>query len=218
MNKNLIFFLLLFLAIFLVFKNALGMHFMSDDFSFYRVSNAKSIHDFIYFFFPVKSYFFRPIPTEVYYFLIIKSGNNFLLGHLVGFATYFLGLIALFKISLKLTKKEGLSYLFTFMYGISFIHVFQLYMFNTFQEICLFTFLAVSFYLYLQNKLLPSLVFFLLALLSKETAILYPLTLVAYESFRTRRFNLIRKNLLFLFLSAVFAIIYKAGVSGVEQI
>lgn len=218
-KKNLVFFSFLFFSIILLFHNAFNMHFMSDDFSFYKVSQASNIKEFLNFFIPNKPYFFRPIPTEVYYFIIRASGTNFLLGHIIGFLTYFAGLYFLFKVSLKLTKKEDLSYLFTFMYGISFIHVFQLYMFNTFQEICLFTFLIAAFYFYLSKRLLPSFILFLLALLSKETAILFPVALVALEIYKNRyRISWIKKVIPFAITSAIFLIIYKAGVSGVEQI
>lgn len=216
---KLTFFASLYILLIVLFNKSFSLGLTSDDYTFYKISQAHNIKEFLYFFYPIKPYFFRPLPTEVFYYFLHLTRGNFFIGHVVVFLTYFVGLYFLFGVLFKITKNKAFSYLTTFMYAISFIHVFQLYMFNTFQEICLFTFLSISSYFYLSKKTLISLLFFILALLSKETAALFPLMLIIYASYEKRRINLEIKNLIpFGLLSLIAIFFYKTGVSGVEQI
>lgn len=218
-KKDLLFFSGLYILILYFFSYAFNMKLMTDDYTFYHISQAHNLKEFLYFFYPFKNLFYRPIPTELFYFILRLSGANFVFGHIIVFTTYFIGLFFLFKISFKILKSRLFSYLVVFMYGISFIHVFQLYMFNTFQEICLFTFFAISFYMYIQKRIRLSILFFIFALLSKETAALFPALIIAYEIYLNRkiRFNF-KKILPFILLSAVFTFLYRSGINSVQQI
>jgi hypothetical protein len=184
MKKNWEYFLGLFVLILYLFKNAFDIKLFQDDYLFIQITNIKDFWGFINFFNPIRNYSYKPIPTEVFYFIFQKLGNNFFIAHSIVFITYFIGLIYLYKIIEKVTKNEVWAKITTLLYGISFIHVFQLYWLATYQEILMFTLLAVSFYKYLNDRFFQSLIFFVLALFCKETAILYAVFLLFYVSLR----------------------------------
>lgn len=181
MKKNWHFFVGLFLLISYLFKNAFSIKLFQDDYLFIQITKINDIWGFLNFFNPIRTYSYKPLPTEVFYFIFQQLGNNFFIAHSIVFITYFIGLIYLYKIIVKVTKNEIWAKVSTLLYGISFIHIFQLYWLATYQEILMFTLLLVSFYKYLNNKFFSSLIFFILALFCKETAILYAVFLVFWE-------------------------------------
>lgn len=213
-----IYFSFLFIIILLLFRNAFTIDFFLDDYFFLKVGKADSIMDFMTFFSPFKDYFFRPIPTEMFYFLINLFNRNLLFAHGIVFLTFFLGLVFLYKCSIFITKNKYASYLFTGMYAVHFTHVFQLYQVATAIEIALFTFLVVSFYLFLKKKYILSGMFFIFALLSKETAVLYPLALVIYLAVSKARKRNNKIVGVFFLLALLFILIYKYGTSHVVSI
>lgn len=214
---QLIFFTSLFVFLIFIMKNAFSVDFFLDDFFFLKVGKADSIIEFINFFSPIKDYFYRPIPTELFYLIINLTQQNLFIAHSIVFIFYFIGLIFLFKSSEILTKNRTFSYIFIFIYAISYTHVFQLYQLATFIEIALFTFLSISFYFYLKKKYLLSFLFFIFALMSKETAVLFPILLFLYEVIFNRKIKkhmILRISLLFI-ISAIFVLIYKHATSSV---
>jgi len=181
-HKEKLYFFLFFLILLFVFFNAFKIGFFADDYFYLKISKIGNLSQFINFFSPQKSYFYRPLTSEVFYFFYHLTHSIFFL-HLIVFAVYFLGLIFLFRIINKLFRDTRLSFLFIFLYAVNFTHVFQLYAINTFQEIALFAFLTISFYFYIYNKKAASLGFFIFALLSKEAALIFPLWLLLFETF-----------------------------------
>ena len=206
----LVYFIFLFSLILFFMKGAFVVDIYVDDFFFFKISKANSIGDFMNFFSPIRNYFYRPIPTELFYFIINILNKNLFIAHLISFFTYFIGLIFLYKITRYISCSQLFAFIFTFIYGISFTHVFQLYQLNTFQEICLMTFLSVSFYFFLKKKYFISLIFYLFALMSKETAILFPIVLGAYQVLKFRHFDkrFSIAFLAFLVLSGAFIVLY----------
>ncbi len=219
-KNNYFFFGLLFVMIFAFFKNALTMNFILDDFFFLRISHAKSFHDFINLFSPFRDYSYKPLATEVYYFFIRILKFNLLVGHLIAFITFFIGLYYLYKCLKTISKNDFFSKLATALYALHFTHVFQLYYFGTFQEVAIFTFLAISFYLFLNNKYFRSLLFYVFALLSKETAILFLPFLVFFAILKQR--NILKKTALSLIpytlISGIFYLLYKISLSHVTAL
>jgi len=106
-----------------------------------------------------------------------------------------------------LTKNSALAKLTVFLYAINFVHVFQLYWFATFQEIVVFAGLAASFYFYLRREIPLSIILFIVALLSKETAILYIIFLVFFEIF-SKHSRKIRNNKTVLIIFGVISLIF----------
>ncbi len=212
------FFPLLFLAVIILFKNAFFINFFIDDFFFLKIGKAHSFIDFWKFFWPVKSYFYRPIPTEFFYYLINSVKSNVLSAHLLVFVVYFVGLYFAYLSLLKLTNNKLLSKITIILYSLSFIHVFQLYQLATFIEIALFTFISISFYLFLEKKYFLSLLFFVFACMSKETSILFPVFLAAVVIFNKNVLPKKRMFFLYFLVSAIFAFIYKFGVGSVVAV
>ena len=216
-NSDIFFFSLLFLLVLILFKNAFSMQFFRDDFFFLKISDAKSFSDFINFFSPIRTYSYKPLASEVFYFFLISIGKNIFIGHLLVFSVYFIGLYYLKKTIMLLTNNNLFSRLTVFFYAISFIHVFQLFLFATFQEVMLFTCIVLSFYYYQKNKTLLNLLFFLVALLSKETAILFIVFLTAFE-FVCKKNTFIKKFpslVANIILAAIFLFVYKYSLSHV---
>jgi len=186
LRSELAFFLLLFLLILVLFHTAFGIGFFQDDYFFVHISRADTLGQFLNFFNPIRTYSFKPLASEVFYFLLRLFQFNTFLGHVVVFFVYFAGLYFLFESVKSVFKDSRLARLTVILYAVHFSHVFQLYWFATFQEVVVFTALSGSFLLYLRKRYIPSLVFFTAALLSKETATLYAPFLILYEIVRGR--------------------------------
>ncbi len=218
-----LFFTALVVYVLFVFRNAFSINFFQDDFFFLKISNVKNIVDFLNFYSPFRQYSYKPLAGETFYFIIHLLSNNVILGHLIVFVTYFIGLMFLYQIIKLLMKNDLLAKLSVFFYAISFIHVFQLYWFATFQEIAIFTFLVVSFYTFLRNKYLLSVIFFILACLCKETAVLYAPFLVLYVIIANRgKLMNVKKQfiplVIILAVTLLFWLMYRYSLSFVTQL
>lgn len=216
-----LFLLALFSSVFFFFQKAFSIKFFLDDYFFIKIGQINSLTQFFNFFNPVRNYFYRPVPVELFYFILQLLHYHLFLAHLIVFVVYFIGLYFLYQSLCIITKRRLLAQMAVTLYALHFTHVFQLYQLATFIEICLFTFLSVSLYFFLQSRIKTSLFFFLIGLLSKETAILFPIFLLFFVAaynwpqFRLKNF----KNLRYYFLiSLIFLFIYKMGVSGVATV
>ena len=115
-NSDIFFFSLLFLLVLILFKNAFSMQFFRDDFFFLKISDAKSFSDFINFFSPIRTYSYKPLASEVFYFFLISIGKNIFIGHLLVFSVYFIGLYYLKKTIMLLTNNNLFSRLTVFFW------------------------------------------------------------------------------------------------------
>lgn len=177
-----------FLGIILIFlfRGAFNTYIFKDDFFLFVTSRADNLVQFLNFFTPYKAYgFYRPVGIEVFYFLA-NIINNLLITRLVVFAVFFVGLIFLYRVVLSLTQNKYFAFGVTALYSVSSTHVYQLYWLATFQEVAVFTFSAITVYLFIKGRFLSSLIFFVLALLSREEAIVLPalLLLLRYKNWR----------------------------------
>jgi len=216
-KKNLPFFTTIILLIFLFFNRAFSMNFFKDDYFFLKISHINNIQGFINFFSPIRTYSYKPLASEVFYFFI---RNNIFLGHLIVFITYIIGLYFLFQIVQIIFKKTVFSYIFVFLYAVSFIHVFQLYWLSTYQEIVVFTCLTLSFYLFLKNIFFFCFVFYVFALLSKETAILFmPFFLLVIFLLKRNKIKLfIKPIIIYILISLGFLLIYRYSLKFVTSL
>src|SRR3989344_8152437 len=98
------FFVFLFALTAFLFRNAFTTYFFNDDFFFLKIARINSFHQFINFFSPVRQYSYKPISTEVFYFLIHLFNDNIFVAHLLGFLIYFIGIYYLYKIIFLLSK------------------------------------------------------------------------------------------------------------------
>lgn len=179
-KKTRFFFGSLLLLIVFLFRNTFSLYFFADDFHFLALSRIDSVSDFFQFFSPYRDFFYRPLSTEVFYWFIHLVNYQLQIVKIVVFTIYFVGLFYVWKTIHFLTKTVYTATLTMFLYGVSFIHVYQLYWLATFQEVALFTSLIISFYFFLTKKHTISILAFLIALLSKETAVLYVPFLLLY--------------------------------------
>lgn len=193
------------------FKNAFSIGFFKDDLYFLNLSQISSLSEFFGFFNPlsVRGGGFRPVSTQLFYFLINFLNLSHFQIHLIMFLVYILGLVFLFKSLLAITKNRNFAMITVWLYALSFIHVFQLYTACTFQEICLFTFLNLSFYYLLQKREKLSFLFFVLALASKEYAIFYPVLIwvIFLGQNKIKNFSNIQISKLYLIIITLSALI-----------
>ncbi|PIQ73014.1 hypothetical protein COV58_04775 [Candidatus Roizmanbacteria bacterium CG11_big_fil_rev_8_21_14_0_20_36_8] len=218
-ERDLYFFSLLFGVLIVLFRNSFFIGFFSDDYTFLKLSYIENINGLINFFIPGKLYFYRPLSTEVFYGFIQIFPNAQVVGHLIVMSTYATALIGLYKVSIILAKNKTFSKFFIFMYAIHFSHVFQLYWLATFQEVIMFCFLVYSTLFFLKQKYIVSIFLFFLALLSKETAIVYPVFLLALLQVKQKFKKTMGWIFVFISLSlATYFAFYLSGIENVEQI
>lgn len=217
LKKYLYFFLFIFISVFLFFNKAFSMNFFKDDYFFLKISRIHNLAGFINFFSPIRTYSYKPLASEVFYFLI---RNHIWIGHLIVFLTYLFGLYFLFLIVQTISKKINFSFLVVFFYSISFIHVFQLYWLSTYQEIVVFAALTASFYLFLKKKYFFSYICYIIALFSKETAILFlPFFLTAIIFIKKRGLSKIKFPIfIFCLISLLFFLIYRYSLKFVTSL
>ncbi len=200
------FLLLLFVLIAVFFSGAFNINFIADDFYFLKISRVSEWQDIVGFFSPLRTTFYRPLASEVFYSLLTLTGRTVVIGHAIVFIIYGIGVYALYQCIKIVSKKELLAHIATLLYALHLTHVFQLYSFNTFQEILMFNGLAWSFLSLLQKQQTRSYIFFIIALLSKETALLYPFFLMLMG----------RKALPFFILSLTGLLLYLPGAMSVS--
>lgn len=214
------FFAVLFATVLFLFRNAFSINFFADDYFFLKISRVESFSDFLGFFSPIREHFYRPVGSEVYYSLIHALGDNLILGHALSFSVFFMGLYFLFRIIEDLSGNQALARLTVSLYAINFIHVFQLYYFGTFQEVAVFAFLTIALFNFLKGKNLSASVFFILALLSKETAILFvlftPFLILFLRKGKSAKYR--QGVIAFLAITLLFAAIYQYSLRYVTQI
>jgi hypothetical protein len=165
----------------IVYRQAFTLQYFMDDFFFIKISRVSDIGEFFQFFNPFRDYFYRPISTEFFYFILSLFDYNRVVAHSIVFVVFLTGLFFLYQSTRFFTKDRLFPALAVVLYAFHLVHVFQLYWLATAQEVFLFTFLSTSFFAYLRKKYLISTVLFLCALLSKETAIMYPIALIILE-------------------------------------
>jgi len=166
-------------------------YFSQDDFYLFKISQAKNLHEFFNFFSFNRPYtFYRPLSTEVYFFVNhTLFGMNPLPFRLVSFGFFAGSTILTALITKRLTKNETVSILTAFFYGVSAIHFGGLFWSSAYQMICVAFFYLLAFYCYLLFRASKKLIIFVfsilsfcLALLSMELAITLPLILIIYEA------------------------------------
>ena len=185
---------LIFISSSLLFYKSLFVFFTNDDFFFLKVAQAKNIGDFLNFFNLLKGPdgfgMYRPLTTQVFYFISWKFFNlNPLPLHVISFLFLFIIITLIYKLVLNLIGDEKVALISAFLYAVSATHFGHLYYLATFQELGMTSFVLLSCLSFLRRKNILSLIFFILALLSKETAVITPILLVLIYLFQVRSIN-----------------------------
>lgn len=176
--------LVLFLIIIIFFGQLLFFNFSQDDFYCLLISKANSVKDFLIFFTPEHSFitskyiFYRPLSTQFYFGVMQKIvGLNPFYFHFASLIVHLFNTLLVYKLTKEFTKNEKISYLSAFVYGINQTLTISIGWASNIQELMVTTFILLGIILFKRKQDLFSLISFILALLSKETAITFPITL-----------------------------------------
>lgn len=174
------------LLLFFIYLPSFGNFFSADDWFHLRVSNVNKLSEFLNFFSFEKTAqsiaFYRPLPTQVFFFVFQKLfGTNPLPYHLFVIVCFGYSLYLINKLAGSLLNSEKKALLATIVYGLSASNFTRLYFLSAFQEIALVIFSLLCILNYLKQTIrhkLYAISFFILALLSKETAVVLPVILL----------------------------------------
>jgi hypothetical protein len=107
--------------------------------------------------------------------------------HIISFIVFFIIIFLVAKLAKFLTNDNKLAVLSSFLYAVSVTHFGQLYYVGAFQELCLTALFLASVIFFIEyetqgkhpiGKLMMSFLLFILALMSKETAVVLPFILI----------------------------------------
>jgi len=187
-------FLIIFFSL-LLFSPAIFNFFSSDDWFHLRISQITSFKDFLSFFsfFPNQhsAAFYRPLSTQVFFFVFQKLfGLSPWPYYLFIFLVFGFSLWLVYRLAKIIFKNENQSLLALVFYAFSITHFTRLYFLSAFQEILMTVFVLLTILTYLKKPSLKTNLltafFFIMALLSKETAVVLPLILILLDWFRGR--------------------------------
>ena len=169
----------------LLFLPSLWNFFSGDDWFHLRLTQISSLKEFFNFFSfsPTNqsAAFYRPLSTQTFFFVFQQvfglTAWPYYLFVLIcfGFSLYLVYLFALSQF-----KDKSRSFLTAFIYGVSISNFTRLYFLSAFQEIALVIFSLLCLLSFQKSKV-KSLLFFILALLSKETAIVLPVLILTFN-------------------------------------
>lgn len=191
-NKtNLILFLIILVAV-LIFSPSLFTFFSQDDFIHlsFSLSGEKVLRAFNIFAkgeFP----FYRPIPTQLYYFVNYSIFRFWPVGyHMVNFILFTINCLLVFKLVNRLVKKTGPALIAVLFFSINSTHFASLFSPAYVHELFYVLFGLTTVYFYIKFldarniwNLLISLLFYIFALMSKETAVMLPFILILVNFF-----------------------------------
>ncbi len=175
----------LYLTPVLLFLGSLGNFFASDDWFHLRISQISSFGEFLNFFSfsntAQSAAFYRPLPTQLFFYVFQGIfGLTAWPYHLFVLICFGYSLYLIKKFSSVYLKSEISQLITVLIYGLSVSNFTRLYFLSAFQEISLVIFSLLCLLNFPKSKL-KSAIFFVLALMSKETAIVLPLLLFVFN-------------------------------------
>lgn len=208
--------LCIFLTSFIMFFRSLFVFYTNDDFFLLKISNANNIHDFINFFGIFKGPdglgMYRPLTTQVFYFLAHRISNlNPLILHIVSFGVFFAVIYLVYKLTIELIKDKKVALISAFLYSVSASHFAHLYYLATFQELGMTLFVLLTCLMFLKKRYFLAFIFFVLSLMSKETAVVTPFLLgliYLFQKYRKEKVIKFKKFLFYLLPYVTCLIVY----------
>lgn len=181
MNRK-YFILILIFSVLLCYVNTLRNGFIWDD-DKYITSNEeiKSLSNIPYMFKVSKEEPYRPLRTLTFALEYSLFGLKPSPYHFDNVLIHILNVLLLFNILLLIFRDEKLAFFSALIFGIYPAWNEAIVWVKNRATLLSMFFMLLSFYLYLKNKILLSFVPFILALLSKEIAIVLPAVITAYE-------------------------------------
>lgn len=173
----------------IAYFSSLNYGFSQDDFIHLYSSSASSISAFLNFFNPFFRYpdifFYRPLSTQVYFFInTTLFALNPLPFHIEGLILHSINSVIFYSLIKKIWQNSKIAFTSATFYAVSAVHFLSLYYISAFQEIARIFFILLFlliFLNYLESKkkrlYLLSIAFFIASLLSKETSLVAPLLL-----------------------------------------
>ena len=177
----------------LLFSPSLTNFFFGDDWFHLRVSRIQTLSQFVNFFSfsrtPQSITSYRPIPSQVFFFFFHSLfGLNPLPYHLFALAVFGSNIFLVYHLARLIFSARKPALLSAALYGLSADHFTALYSIASFQEIALVFFVLSTVLAYhragvthSRGWLLTSLACFIMALASKETAVVTPFLLVGLD-------------------------------------
>jgi len=184
-KKN--FFLLVFLLIcfFLIYRTSFTSFFSQDDFYHLALGRIESPLDFFNFFNPwvQKDVHFRPLGTQVFFAIAHLFSQNLapLILRLIALIFHLANFYLVFLLLKKFLKKETPAVILAGLYLLAPLHFMSLYYISAFQQILATFCQLLAFWFFSLGKKKRVFFCFALALLSKETAIVFPGLLLIFS-------------------------------------
>lgn len=173
------------------FRSSLNNYFVADDFIWLRWAAISSIRNIEDFFFNSYGFFYRPLAKTLFLFIQPISSLQPEGYHLVSLFFHFLGAIAAYFLTLKLTKKKLIAFITASLFLLHPIHEENIFWISSLSILMASVFYLLSFLFYLswrEEKRISkfgfwiiSLILFILALCSHELAVTLPLALIFYD-------------------------------------
>lgn len=225
--RDWLFKVIIILAGLIFYLPSLQFGFSQDDFIHLFSSQANSFLDFLNFFNPFYHYpdifFFRPITTQVYFFLNSSLfGLNPLAFHIEGLILHSVNSVLLFLLIKKLWKNNQIAFISGLFYAVSASHFLSLYYISAFQEIGRMFFILSSILLFFKYQdsskkifLFTSLLSFTAALLSKETSLIMPVLLIPLAILRSKNIKNIKSIVLYFLAATTYLVVRISGFQSI---
>jgi len=178
--------IIILLLLLFLYEPSISIFFSGDDWFHLRVSNIANIHQFLNFFSFSRNEqtiaFYRPLSTQVFFFTFQKLfGLNPIPFHIFSLIVFGVSVYIFKKISSILFTSETQSLVATIVFAFASSNITRIYFLSHFQEIALVFLSLLALYSYMEGHRYRTILFFILALMSKETAVVLPAILVLYD-------------------------------------
>lgn len=197
-KQKLIFGFLIF-GVIVFFWPLLFLNFAQDDFYCLLISKANSFREFLVFFTPEHSFvtshynFYRPLTTQFYFGIMQKIfGFNPMPFHVVSLLVHILNTFLVYKLAKEFVRNIKIAYLATFFYGFSQSLMVSIAWASNIQELVVTTLILMGIIFYKRRFNWTAVLCFILSLLSKETAITFPILIIVVTFFYEKKKDFIR--------------------------
>lgn len=211
MKKHFFVLVIIFCSI-LLFSPALTNFFSGDDWFHLKVVQISSVGEFLNFFNPIPNEqsiaFYRPIPTQLFFFVFYRLfGLNVFFYHLFVFGVFGFSLYLFYSLLLKLKVSKTASILALIIFAFSHTNFTRLYFLSAGQETMMVLFILLGLHSHLKKynlkQNLLTLFWFTAALLSKDSAIVFPLLILLIDWYREKKIYL-KRNFVFVILTLIY--------------
>lgn len=204
---------------------SLSYGFSQDDFFHLAISRVTSLRDFLNFFNPVAHdwIFFRPLSTQLWYWFfdaVFGFSHAPIFMHLASILLHSTNGYLIYRL---LTDKFGTdkpkAIILSLIYLSASLHFLSLYYLGATQQLLMTFFSLMVIYSYLSGHLKNSVIFFVLALLSKELALrLIPIILIMDYYRGANVFSVFNKSKWLIITGIVYLLFrYLAGINSASE-